>query len=305
MRRTLPPSASTPGRSARSRPRRRPTLPQADARFNLAASAEARALAGRGRASERSPLRAIRASLRLLALGATTSATVLAWFACAVVARRARDRWRGLVLRAWARSAAFIMGMRIKTTGPVPRPPCFLVANHLSYVDVVLLWSKLDCTFLAKSEVESWPVVGFLARTAGTCFVDRRNPSDLVRVGAELRRVLESGRSVAIFPEGTSSDGRGVLSFKPPLFEVALRSGVPVRCAGVSYRTRGRDPSARLAVAWWGDMEFLPHFWALLGLSGFDAAIDFAPAEVEGADRKELAAAAWQAVSARFRPVPG
>lgn len=250
-------------------------------------------------------MRALRALARLAALLALTVAILLGWAATLPLPRAARERWRAGLRRAWARSAARLLGLRIERTGPLPAPPYFLVTNHLSYVDVLLLWSALDCVFLAKSEVERWPLIGFLARIGGTRFVDRRRPSDLLRVGAELRSLLQSGRGIAIFPEGTSSDGARVLAFKPPLFEVALRAGLPARCATLSYRTPPGEASARETVCWWGEMEFLPHFWRLLGLSGFVGSIDFEPEELRAPDRKQLCELAEQAVIARFRPVPG
>lgn len=250
-------------------------------------------------------MRGARALARLGALLALTAATLLGWVVALALPRAARERRRAALRRAWARCAARVLGLRIERTGPLPSAPYFLVTNHLSYVDVLLLWSALDCVFLAKSEVERWPLIGFLARMAGTRFVDRRRPSDLLRVGAELRSLLQSGRGVAIFPEGTSSDGARVLPFKPPLFEVALRAGLPVHCASLSYRTPPGEASARETVCWWGDMEFAPHFWRLLGLPAFHGSIDFEPEALRALDRKQLCELAERTVAARFRPVPG
>lgn len=249
-----------------------------------------------------------RAWARFAALGLVTAAVYALFLGARLAAALglgiARRRQPALV-RAWARAAAAILGLAIERRGHAPPPPCFLVSNHLSYVDVVVYWNALPCVFLAKSEVARWPIVGWLARSVGTLFIDRARRSDLPRAIRELERALAAGSAVVVFPEGTSSSGERVLPFHPSLFEVASKAGLAVRCASISYSTPPGAPSARESVCWWGDMSFLPHFYRLLGLRNFRAIVDFAPEAVVGRERKELARAAERAVGDRFRPVPG
>jgi 1-acyl-sn-glycerol-3-phosphate acyltransferase len=102
-----------------------------------------------------------------------------------------------------------------------------LVANHLSYLDIVLLSSLTPCVFVAKNEVKDWPVFGWFARLAGTVFVDRNDRRDAARANELIRSALREGALVVLFPEGTSSNGSTVLPFKSSLLQAAIGERVP------------------------------------------------------------------------------
>jgi 1-acyl-sn-glycerol-3-phosphate acyltransferase len=262
----------------------------------------------RGRARAAALLRHLRAGRRavllvLLSLGLV--APRLAGRTLAVVSPRAGRALGRAATRAWARLAARVLGMRVRVEGEPPRTPHLLVSNHLSYVDVVALWSAASGLFVAKSEVSGWPLVGTLGRAAGTLFIDRQRKRDILRVLVEMEAALCQGESVILFPEGTSTPGDAVLPFKSSLFEASVRAGVPVGCASVAYRTPAGDRPAHLAVCWWGDMTFGDHAWDLLGLPRFEAVVRFAPDALGGSDRKRLARRAHAEVTARFEPVVG
>jgi 1-acyl-sn-glycerol-3-phosphate acyltransferase len=208
-------------------------------------------------------------------------------------------------VRGWARGVARILGMRVTVEGAPPQPPFLLVANHLSYVDIILLWTRVPGDFLAKQEISSWPILGHLTRSAGTLFIDRTRAADLPRVIAELAAVLARRRGAIVFPEGKSTDGATVLPFRPSIFEVALGAACPVRCAAISYTTPPGAAPARLAVCWWGEVSFLDHLYRLLLLPRFEARLTFVDQEAQGADRKELARHAQGLVADRCAPGPG
>lgn len=251
----------------------------------------------------------LRAWGRLLALGLWTSALVLLRTLALPAALVSRSAFRGFearLVRRWARGAGRVLGLDVVVEGDAPEPPYLLVANHLSYVDIVALQGVCGCVFLAKAEVAGWPLIGALARLVGTLFVDRTRRSDLPRAVEAVTRVVEGGRGVVFFPEGTSTEGAEVLPFKPSLFEVAIRTGLPVYCASLGYSVPRGAPPAHEAVCWWGDMEFFPHLYSLLQLPSFQARIAFAPRPVlreERMSRKELAERAHRAVEAGFVPV--
>lgn len=206
----------------------------------------------------------------------------------------------------WGGGTVRIMGVAWSTEGTPPPVAGLVVSNHLSYLDIFLLSAALRTRFLSKAEVANWPVMGLVARTSGTLFVDRERRRDLPRVVAEIQGVLERGQGVVFFPEGTSSPGREVLPFKPSLFEVAIRTGATVYCASLTYSTPPTDPPAHMAVCWWGDMEFIGHLFQLLRIPRTRARIVFAPETLdpsESKDRKDLAEAAHELVSASFQPV--
>lgn len=219
------------------------------------------------------------------------------------VFRAAGARLVTRVFRTWARGTARIVGLTIVRDGRAPRPPFLLAANHLSYLDVVVLAATLDATFVAKSEVATWPLVGRLCAAAGTVFLDRTRKRDLLRVLPLLDERLCAGGGLVVFPEGTTSNGSSVLPFRSPLFAAATRRDLPVRLATLTYVTPAGAPHPAQAVCWWGDMSFLPHLRALLALPSCTARVDFALPAVAAGDRKQMARAAQRALACRFVPV--
>ena len=202
----------------------------------------------------------------------------------------------------WARGAAGITGMRIHREGNPPNPPFVLVSNHLSYMDIVLLATQVDAFFVSKSEVATWPVIGFLARSVNTIFVDRNNHRDVPRVIDEMEAVLKAGHGVVFFPEGTSSDGADVLRFKSSLFDAPIRMGYPVHAVALSYEAPKTYPPASTSVCWWGDMTFVDHLYRLLQMPWFDATVVFGEGVQHHSNRREFAEATRQAVKRGFRP---
>lgn len=251
-------------------------------------------------------IRALRAGARALALTAVTLGAV-ALVSMARLARpllgatRARRAERR-VARSWARATAAILGLRIQVLGTPPEGRYLLVSNHLSYVDIIVLMNAVDACFLSKAEVAHWPLIGPVARFAGTLFVDRTRRTDLPRVLAEIESTLDGGRGVVFFPEGTSSPGCELLPFKPSLFEVAARGDLEVACCALHYATPAEERPAEWSVCWWGDMGFGEHIVPLLGLSAIQAEVRFGARRVRGEDRKALCEEARAEVLRVFRP---
>lgn len=250
--------------------------------------------------------RIFRATLRLTAILVASLALQSLW----LIGRRLlpqRDflhqRLRKFILTSWARLLALFVGMRIVVEGEPPQPPFFLVANHLSYIDIILVASQMDCVFIAKREIENWVGMGWLAGRIGTIFIDRKNFQDIPRVIGLIDEALNDGSGVVLFPEGTSSTGETVMPFSPALLEPAARAAYPVSYAAISYETPLNEPPAHAAVCWWGDMDFAPHFWKLLLMSKFQATIRYGEDAIHADDRKVLAKSLWLAVSDQFTPM--
>jgi 1-acyl-sn-glycerol-3-phosphate acyltransferase len=184
-----------------------------------------------------------------------------------------------------ARRHAKWIGLEVQVFGEIPRGG-LIVANHVSYLDILGLSSVSGCAFVAKKEVAAWPVFGAYAEMGGTIFLDRERRGAVVDVADSMRGHLDQNIPVVLFPEGTSTDGTGVLPFRTSLFEPVVRLGHPVVPCGLRYSIA--DGSVRDEVAYWGDMSLIPHLPNLLTKSGLKLEIRFGSARI-GRDRKELA----------------
>lgn len=165
-----------------------------------------------------------------------------------------------------------IAGIRVRVSGrPLDGPGVLFAANHVSYIDIVALGAALDAHFVAKSEVARWPLFGHLARLSGSLFIDRDRRQALTQ-SSRLATHLSRGRRLCLFPEGTSSDGRQVLSFKSALFHGLTGAGACIQPVTVAYRN---DPDARYA--WHGEMTLVPHLLDILGRRGVEVELMFHP----------------------------
>lgn len=249
----------------------------------------------------------LRQVVRLTLLGLWTLVCYLVWLPVALVALvsgRASRRWNEFAVRWWTRGLVTVMGISIEVSGAPPRKPFFLVSNHLSYVDVLVLGARLGPTFISKHELAGWPVLGHLARVTGTIFVNRDRKRDALRVLRMIDRAVEAGAGVVLFPEGTSTRGDRIYPLKTALLEWAAQRGFPVHAAAVRYESGDPARPAVNSVCWWGDMTFAPHFLTLLALPSVRSTITFADAPVVGTDRAALAERLRQALEHTFTPIP-
>ena len=195
--------------------------------------------------------------------------------------------------RDWARGLLGILDVRLDADALAIAPGSLVVANHVSWLDAVVLRALLDATFVAKVEVRRWPLLGSLLERNGTLFIERRACRDLLRTNAEVAALLARGASVAAFPESTSTDGTGVLPFKPALFEPAVRGRHPVRALALRYRDG--DGRRCAAAAFVGDTTLWQSLWAVAAVRGLVVEVQDR-GEVTAADRKQAARLAHAAV---------
>ena len=236
--------------------------------------------------------------IRFCAIVLITAVAGLVASACWLVpCRRIRDRWLAAARAAWARGMLRVFGVRVAAEilddGHAGAALC--VANHTGYLDIFVLMAVAPAVFISRTEVLRWPLLGQAVAAAGTLFVDRVNRLSIGRMVAKVRKELCSGRSVAFFPEATSSDGTGLLPFKTSLFAAAVGEEgetFPVRPFVLSYRSVGGEPigdSNRKRVFWYGDETLIPHVWHLLAEPGIDVVIKELPARKMAGSRREFA----------------
>lgn len=188
------------------------------------------------------------------------------------------------------------MGMKIIVQGKAPEAPYYLVANHLSWSDIPLLSAPLGCTFVAMAEMASWPLIGPMNRGIGTIFIDRKDFRDTKRVNTIIDEALDSGLGLAVFVESTTSNGEGVLPFRPSLLEPAVRRGIAVHYATLHYTAE----TGAEAIPWVDDVSFMTHALSVLRLPRFNGHVTFGPHTLIAPDRKTLAKAAEAAVAAQL-----
>lgn len=166
-------------------------------------------------------------------------------------------------LRWLCRGVLRLLRIEVRTVGQLPPGPALLVANHLSWIDIVAMVAHFDCTFVAKHDVRAWPLVGALGQALGVIWIDRRRKRDLRRAITQLSDALQHGTRVVLFPEGTTSTGRQVLPFRSSLLEAAVISGVPV--VPIALSAHAADGQGE-TLCWVGDetlFEHLPRVAAL------------------------------------------
>jgi 1-acyl-sn-glycerol-3-phosphate acyltransferase len=247
----------------------------------------------------------LRAALKVAAVAVWTTLLALIWALGSLVTLlfpRARVRWRHRVVRSWARALASILHLRVTMTGAPPAAPFFLAGNHLTYLDILLLYTRVDGVFIAKQEMRHWPVLGPLAHLFGTIWVKREVRRDAVRVLDLIDEAISRGDGVILFAEGTTSAGNALLPMRPALFDWAAREQYPVHHVALSYRTDPGVP-AHLVVGWWGAMPFGSHAWDVCRLHRLEGLLDFGRESILAPTRGELADRVERAIAARFVPL--
>jgi 1-acyl-sn-glycerol-3-phosphate acyltransferase len=219
-------------------------------------------------------------------VGVVVSAVFDYLLSCAFRTKNSAPAARALWLQHHSRRVLKIFNLETRIEGPVPARG-LLVSNHLGYLDIFVLASLAPAVFVAKREIKSWPVIGWLTQMGGTLFVDRTRRVHVGLVNDEIQAALNRGALVVLFPEGGSSNGQTVLPFKSSLLEPAVEPAHPLSVSAIQYAIEDGDVVRE--VCYWGDHTFFPHLLNLLGKRALHATVRFAPVQRTGADRKQLA----------------
>ncbi len=201
---------------------------------------------------------------------------------------------RALWMQASARLVIKSLGIQTTVEG-IPPTRGLIVANHLSYLDIVILSAAVPCFFVAKAEIGTWPYFGEAARSGGTIFIDRASRTSAASVTQQIAQRLHMNVPVLFFPEGTTTDGTQLLRFRSRLFEPATAAQVPVTAASIRYVLSDGTPETELC--WYGAAGFLPHLWKALGTAGFSAHVRFGEPRIS-LDRRPAADATHAEVAA-------
>jgi len=226
----------------------------------------------------------------------TTTLILLAGY---VVGRTVAPRVCRPIQSLWCRICNALLGLRVRAFGrPSGGARVLYIVNHVSYLDIPVLSSVIDATFVARADMAAWPVFGTIAKATGTIFVDRSGPRAMEQRALIVSR-LAGGENLILFPEGTSTDGSSVAPFKSALFGILgqdeAMADVVIQPVSVAYvRYADGTPLVGTLVdlySWYGDMTLVPHLFQVLGLRGVDVEVRFHEPmrAADVGDRKELA----------------
>ena len=173
----------------------------------------------------------------------------------------------------WAKVYSAFLGVRVRVRGHehIPQDTNYcIIANHMSYLDILFIGYQFPLIFVSKREVKHWPMLGWIAAMQGTVFVDRslRGKADRPYI-RQIVAKLKEGFNLVIFPEGTSSNGEDVLPFKKTIFACPVQAGVPILPVTIRYLSinhRPVTPANRDKLCWYGKMHFADHFWRFINI---------------------------------------
>lgn len=184
-----------------------------------------------------------------------------------------------------------------------------IVANHLGYLDVLILSSKFRCSFITSEDIRRTPFLGQICSLAGCLFVNRKNRKNISAEVGDIVRGLDSGMSIGLFPEATSTNGDNVLKFKRSMFQAAVLSESPIAPLTLNYRTVNGEPTHkdnRDYVCWYGEMSFFAHLWALCKVKEVTCDITTHPVIIpKGLEAGELRDLSFELIASGFRSLSG
>lgn len=201
-----------------------------------------------------------------------------------------------------------MLGIKISISGLPNQKNTLFISNHTSYLDIIILGSRINGLFVAKSEIDDWPIINLLTFIAKTIFIDRK---DFLKTNGQVKKIsdeLKKGFNVIIFPEGTSNDGNRVLPFKSSLFEIVKDKKLKklkLQPVSISYCSLDGIPINRLFrpfFAWYGEMDLAPHAWNFFGLGNCEIKLNFLKPKSFSSfkDRKEARAYSFKKISDQF-----
>lgn len=255
------------------------------------------------------------AMFRLGWLGAAT----LVLLPAQLVAVRLGARTAAVVPKLYHRLVCRALGVRctVTGTGPPPGTGGLIVANHVSWLDIAVIGAQAPLSFVAKSEVADWPVIGLLSKLQRTVFIDRMRRAATADVAAQMGARLSAGESVVLFAEGTTGDGTRILPMRSSLLgaaHAALGEGggditvYPLTISYIGIHGMAGGRTERSALAWYGDTELAPHLKAVLAMGAIDVVLAWGEPIAMGAktSRKEATRLAEIAIRrARQQAVTG
>ncbi len=196
------------------------------------------------------------------------------FFSC----KRRRQLVMSYAIHAFGRVALFIVGIRLSIDGSAAslRKGVFFITNHVSYLDGIVAAGMFPLIFISRGDLKTWPLFGIFSSLSETIFVNRIGSSGICQEIERIGGTLKNGVSVILFPEGTTTEGNGMIPFKSSFFQAPIESGsciVPFTIRYTKVNGRPLDANNKDSIFWYGDMEFAPHLFQLMGLRSIEVQV--------------------------------
>jgi len=215
------------------------------------------------------------------------------------ILKRPSVRLRNRHMQPWCASLLEVLDIELDVHGRLPDDdaPVFIAGNHVSWLDIWVLNAICPTLFVAKSEIRHWPVVGWLAARVGTLFIERARRSDTRKINDRIvARLAVSGERIAVFPEGTTTDGSVVRPFHASLFQPAVAARARVFPVAIRYLDGNGERS--VVAPYTGELSLMASAWRIAGARGLRAELHFLkPIEPADHTRRELAALSQERIS--------
>ncbi len=236
--------------------------------------------------------------------GVTAAHALFALFAVSRTDPRAHTR--RAIIRWWCRGVLRIMRVQVTQRGEIEHGAVLYTANHVSWLDIPCLGAVLDAVFVSKADVLRWPVIGALARQAGSIFLRRGEADASAHTADRMTWTLSGHRGVIVFPEGTTTDGRGTAHFHARLYQAATRTGSPTQAIAIRYPHPERNDDIHPLAPFIGDDTLGEHLWRLLAEESIAVEMHFcAPLASAGMSRRALAETSRSQITARLPSTAG
>jgi 1-acyl-sn-glycerol-3-phosphate acyltransferase len=197
---------------------------------------------------------------------------------------------RDMRVQVWSLRFLALWGIHVKVLGqPVVSGPALIVANHISWLDISVMHAARHCRFVSKSDIRDWPMVGTLAKGSKTLFIERSKRKDALRMVKDMANALKEGDVLAVFPEGTTSDGQDLLPFHANLIQAAILADAPVQPMSLKF-VDARTGETSFAPCYIGDDTLIGSIWRTLSAPPILAVVHFGePQLAHGRDRRSWA----------------
>ena len=221
-----------------------------------------------------------------------------------------RRRLYTYTVKFYCRLALWLMNFKLNVINPPDEDqPYLLVSNHLGILDILMLASVKPTLFVTSVEMRNTPLLGLLTEMGGCLYVERRDRSNIRNEMGEIRSTLQNGLSVALYPEGTSSNGERLLPFKKTLLTSAAGTGVPIKPVIVNFRKVNGEPMShkwRDYVFWYGDLTFHGFLIRVFTLKSIEADLEFGTEVLihNEEERKQIAAHLQDLIESKYVPIP-